>query len=92
MFLLASAVASLSLTVTFQLSHCLEEAITLAPEDTRRRAPSGTSTRSRRPPTSLQKNTVIRWYVGGLNHQIEHHLFPRVPHTLHPQLAGIVPP
>jgi len=32
----------------------------------------------------------MRWYLGGLNHQIEHHLFPRVPHTLHPELAAIV--
>ena len=31
-FLCVSAVASLALTVTFQLSHCLEEAIT-APSD-----------------------------------------------------------
>jgi linoleoyl-CoA desaturase len=25
-----------------------------------------------------------------MNHQIEHHLFPRVPHTLHPLLADVV--
>jgi linoleoyl-CoA desaturase len=37
-----------------------------------------------------QQNALLGWYVGGLNHQIEHHLFPRVPHTLHPQLADIV--
>jgi len=28
--------------------------------------------------------------LGGLNYQIEHHLFPRLPHTLYPQIAGIV--
>jgi linoleoyl-CoA desaturase len=88
-FLLASAVASLSLTVTFQLSHCLEEAITLAPADA---APGAQWHIHQVEATAdfAQRNTVIRWYVGGLNHQIEHHLFPRVPHTLHPQLAGIV--
>jgi linoleoyl-CoA desaturase len=88
-FLLASAVASLSLTVTFQLSHCLEEAITLDPED----ATAGVEWHIHQVEATAdfaQRNTVIRWYVGGLNHQIEHHLFPRVPHTLHPQLAGIV--
>ena len=28
--------------------------------------------------------------LGGLNYQIEHHLFPRVPHTHYPQIAEIV--
>ena len=28
--------------------------------------------------------------AGGLNFQIEHHLFPRVPHTHYPQIARIV--
>ena len=33
---------------------------------------------------------VLTWMVGGLNHQIEHHLFPRVAHTHYPQIAPIV--
>jgi linoleoyl-CoA desaturase len=88
-FLAASAVASLALTITFQLSHCLEEAVTLAPEN---HAADAEWHIHQVEATSdfAQENTMIRWYVGGLNHQIEHHLFPRVPHTLHPQLAGIV--
>jgi linoleoyl-CoA desaturase len=28
--------------------------------------------------------------LGGLNFQIEHHLFPGVPHTHYPAIAGIV--
>jgi len=30
------------------------------------------------------------WYVGGLNFQIEHHLFPRVCHTNYPAISKIV--
>ena len=30
------------------------------------------------------------WYVGGLNHQIEHHLFPHVCHVHYPALKEIV--
>ncbi len=33
---------------------------------------------------------VINWFVGGLNYQIEHHLFPRVSHVHYPQLSKIV--
>jgi linoleoyl-CoA desaturase len=35
-------------------------------------------------------NPVIGWYVGGLNYQIEHHLFPRVSHVHYPAIAPIV--
>ncbi|MBK8497645.1 MAG: acyl-CoA desaturase [Flavobacteriales bacterium] len=35
-------------------------------------------------------NGFVNWYVGGLNYQIEHHLFPRVAHVHYPALALIV--
>jgi linoleoyl-CoA desaturase len=35
-------------------------------------------------------NVVLTWLLGGLNFQIEHHLFPRVPHTHYPRIAEIV--
>jgi linoleoyl-CoA desaturase len=37
-----------------------------------------------------QKNRLISWYVGGLNFQVEHHLFPRVSHRHYPAIAEIV--
>ena len=30
------------------------------------------------------------WLLGGLNFQIEHHLFPRICHTNYPAIAEIV--
>ena len=35
-------------------------------------------------------NKLINWYVGGLNFQIEHHLFPQVCHLNYPAIAPIV--
>ena len=88
--LCVSAVASLALTVTFQLSrHCLEEAIT-APSDGPPVRQEWHIHQVEATADFAQGNALIGWYIGGLNHQIEHHLFPRVPHTLHPQLADIV--
>jgi linoleoyl-CoA desaturase len=87
--LTVSAVASLALTVTFQLSHCLEEAITLAPVESSAKAEWHIH-QVEATADFAQRNPLLRWYLGGLNHQIEHHLFPRVPHTLHAQLARIV--
>lgn len=35
-------------------------------------------------------NKVISWFVGGLNYQVEHHLFPRISHVHYPALSKIV--
>jgi linoleoyl-CoA desaturase len=36
------------------------------------------------------RNKLISWFVGGLNFQIEHHLFPKVSHVHYPAIAPIV--
>jgi linoleoyl-CoA desaturase len=36
------------------------------------------------------KNKWISWLVGGLNFQVEHHLFPRISHIHYPALSKIV--
>lgn len=33
---------------------------------------------------------LISWFVGGLNYQVEHHLFPRISHIHYPALSPIV--
>jgi linoleoyl-CoA desaturase len=35
-------------------------------------------------------NKIISWFVGGLNFQIEHHLFPKVSHVHYPAISKIV--
>jgi len=34
------------------------------------------------------RSKVFAWYVGGLNKQIEHHLFPKVAHVFYKKLSG----
>ncbi len=36
------------------------------------------------------KNKIISWLTGGLNFQVEHHLFPRISHVHYPALSKIV--
>ena len=82
---------SLVTATTFQLAHCVEEAdFTSAEQLDARASASGRCTRSRRPSTSARATPVLTWMLGGLNYQIEHHLFPRVPHTHYPRIAEIV--
>jgi len=33
---------------------------------------------------------VLTWLVGGLNYQIEHHLFPDICHVHYPKISSIV--
>jgi linoleoyl-CoA desaturase len=36
------------------------------------------------------ENRLLSWYIGGLNYQIEHHLFPQVCSIHYPQISQIV--
>jgi linoleoyl-CoA desaturase len=36
------------------------------------------------------RNWFVNWYVGGLNYQIEHHLFARISHVHYPAISKIV--
>ena len=36
------------------------------------------------------KNKILSWYIGGLNYQIEHHLFPAMSHVHHKEVSKIV--
>jgi len=35
-------------------------------------------------------NPILTWYAGGLNYQIEHHLFPDISHVHYPKISKIV--
>jgi linoleoyl-CoA desaturase len=37
-----------------------------------------------------RKNRAFSWYVGGLNYQVEHHLFPNVCHVHYRAISPIV--
>jgi len=36
------------------------------------------------------KNKFVNWFTGGLNHQIEHHIFPNISHIHYTDIAKIV--
>jgi linoleoyl-CoA desaturase len=82
--------ASTFMAIIFQLAHCLEEsdfvsAQALAMDERVWAVHEVESTAD-----FCQKNGALTWFIGGLNYQIEHHLFPRLPHTIYPRIAPIV--
>ena len=75
------------MATTFQLAHCVEEAASRPPRSSRARALWAVHEVE----TTVDfcpRNAVLTWMLGGLNYQIEHHLFPRVPHTHYPRIAA----
>jgi linoleoyl-CoA desaturase len=36
------------------------------------------------------RNRFVSWFVGGLNFQIEHHLFPKISHIHYPEISKII--
>jgi linoleoyl-CoA desaturase len=36
------------------------------------------------------KSKLVNWFTGGLNYQVEHHLFPNICHVHYPAISKIV--
>ncbi len=85
-----SAVVSLVMAVTFQLAHCVEEAdfVTAGQASAERRIWAVHEVETT--VNFCPRNRALTWALGGLNFQIEHHLFPGVPHTHYAHIAEIV--
>lgn len=89
-FLLMNFVAGIVLTTVFQLAHTVE--------GTQHPIPSADGTIENNWAVHQLCTTVdfathnqwLSFYVGGLNFQVEHHLFPKICHVHYPKIAPIV--
>jgi linoleoyl-CoA desaturase len=87
-FFIMHWVASIILSFIFQMAHVVEGAEQPKPEDN-----MDTEWHIHQLNTTsdfARHNKVLGWYVGGLNFQIEHHLFPNICHIHYSKLAPIV--
>ncbi|GEL69148.1 fatty acid desaturase family protein [Myxococcus virescens] len=90
-YALASFVLGLTLATVFQLAHCVEEAdFSLPPEANRPFSRDWAAHQVASTVDFARGNSLVSWYLGGLNFQVEHHLFPRVCHLHYPALSRIV--
>jgi linoleoyl-CoA desaturase len=88
--LVAHLVAGFALGIVFQLAHVIEE--TAHPEpDSEGAMPDSWGVHEMETTANFgPRSRVLRWYVGGLNYQVEHHLFPRVCSIHYPAISSIV--
>lgn len=90
-FLVMNALFGLTMSVVFQLAHVVEKAHfeealhgdKLIEKEWAEHQVLTTCNFS-------TKNKIASWFLGGLNFQIEHHLFPKISHIHYPAISGIV--
>jgi linoleoyl-CoA desaturase len=82
----------LTLALVFQLAHVVEHAeFVFAPGIEPQKIEEEWAIHQVRTTANFApRNKIVSWFVGGLNFQIEHHLFPKVSHVHYPAIAPIV--
>jgi len=90
-YFLATGFAGIILSIVFQLAHVVEETHFPAPNPKTGRIESPWAVHQVQTTADFARdNRLLSWFVGGLNFQIEHHLFPRICHVHYPRIARIV--
>jgi linoleoyl-CoA desaturase len=92
-YLLAAFVEGVVTSIVFQLAHCVEEAEFPVPSTndaaySRWQRLGGASVQTT--VDFARRNRVLCWLLGGLNFQIEHHLFHKICHVHYPALSKVV--
>jgi len=90
-FLILHATMGMTLTIVFQLAHVVEKtAFEQAGEEPKFIDNDWAIHQVLTTADFAPKSKLVSWLVGGLNFQIEHHLFPRISHVHYPALSNIV--
>ncbi len=90
-YLVAALVLGTVLSVVFQLAHCVEEASFPLPVEGSGRIENAWAIHQAETTVDFaRRSRVVAWLLGGLNFQIEHHLFPRISHVNYPAISRLV--
>jgi linoleoyl-CoA desaturase len=90
-YLIAAGTLGLVLALVFQLAHCSDEAsFTSVSADCLSVPRAWAAHQVESTVDFARQSRVLDWYLGGLNFQVVHHLFPRICHVHYRALAPIV--
>jgi linoleoyl-CoA desaturase len=97
-YAIAAFVSGVVLSIVFQLAHCVMEADFPAPLAVQSAGgQAGMQVQTEWAVHQVQTtvnfargNRVLSWFLGGLNYQIEHHLFHKISHVHYPALSKVV--
>jgi linoleoyl-CoA desaturase len=83
-------VCGLIISVVFQLAHVVPEMNFPQPDDAGMMQDDWAVHQLKTTANFAKDNKLLSWFVGGLNHQIEHHLFPHICHIHYRKISEIV--
>jgi linoleoyl-CoA desaturase len=90
-YVVAAFTSGVVLSVVFQLAHCVEEADFPMPDPATGKMETDWAIHQVQTTVDFsRRNRVLSWFVGGLNFQVEHHLFHRICHVHYPALSKLV--
>ncbi|MFC5412610.1 fatty acid desaturase family protein [Larkinella bovis] len=88
-YLVMNFVAGLVLSTIFQLAHVVEEVVAPTLNDDGN-IENAWAIHQLESTVNFSSFRWLSWFIGGLNFQIEHHLFPSISHIHYPAIAPIV--
>lgn len=90
-FVVMTFSTGLVISIVFQLAHTVESTeFPLADEDTNKLPDEFAIHQLKTTANFATQSKIVSWLVGGLNFQIEHHLFPKISHVHYPAISKIV--
>jgi linoleoyl-CoA desaturase len=90
-FLVFALFAGFVLSIVFQLAHTVEHTHFPVPDASTGKMEDEWAIHQLKTTANFAtKNKLVSWFVGGLNFQIEHHLFPKISHIHYPAISKII--
>jgi len=89
-FLIMQMVIGLSITLVFQLAHVVEGLEHYIPVQQGTMENTWAVHQLHSTANFDTNNKLLTWCIGGLNFQVEHHLFPDICHVHYPEISKIV--
>lgn len=90
-FIIISFICGLSIAIVFQLAHVVEGTQFPKPNEGSSKIEHEWAIHQLNTTANFaMDNKLISWLLGGLNFQIEHHLFPKVSHVHYPKISQLV--
>ena len=90
-FLIMGLVSGFILSIVFQLAHTVEDADFPEVIEPAHVMPDEFAAHQLKTTANFAtQNRLVSWLVGGLNFQVEHHLFPKISHVHYPAISKIV--
>ncbi len=89
-FLLMQFICGLTLAFIFQTAHVIEETSFVEPDESYSVENNWAIHQLRTTANFADRSVLFSWFIGGLNYQIEHHLFPNICHVHYRKISKIV--